>query len=140
MAQHYEVPEGESLLIEGPANVVVKAGKYPQIGVKPPPGGQTEQAPVLTALDPATVASGSEDVTLKITGSELSTGSIIVFGTLDEPTTLNGDGTVSTIVKPSLFAPADVPVSVRNGDQISNALTFTFTEPEAAGARKKSQK
>jgi hypothetical protein len=140
MAQHYEVPEGESLLIEGPANIVVKTGNtYPQIGVKPPPGGQTGQAPVLTTLDPATAASGSEDVTLKITGSNLSADSIIVFGTLDEPTTLNADGTVSTIVKPSLFAPADVPVSVRNGEARSNELTFTFTEPEA-GSRKKGQK
>jgi IPT/TIG domain len=140
MGQHYEVPSGESLLIEGPANVVVKAGKYPQIGVKPPPGGQTEQAPVLTTLDPATVASGSEDVTLYVSGSNLSATSVLIFGSQDEPTTFHeADGTVSTIVKPSLFAPADVPVSVRNGDQTSNELTFTFTEPEA-GSRKKGQK
>jgi hypothetical protein len=46
MAQHYEVPVGESLLIEGPANVVVKTGNsYPQIGVKPPPEPEPEPPP-----------------------------------------------------------------------------------------------
>jgi hypothetical protein len=37
MAVHYEVPEGHSLLIEGPANVIVKTGIVPTIGVPPPP-------------------------------------------------------------------------------------------------------
>jgi len=29
---HYEVEEGQSLVIEGPANVIVKVGKVPIIG------------------------------------------------------------------------------------------------------------
>jgi hypothetical protein len=37
MAIHYEVPEGQSLLIEGPANVIVKTGVVPTIGVPPEP-------------------------------------------------------------------------------------------------------
>jgi hypothetical protein len=32
MAIHYEVEEGKSLLIDGPANVIVKVGKVPMIG------------------------------------------------------------------------------------------------------------
>jgi len=32
MAQHYEVEEGKSLVIDGPANVIVKTGKVPMIG------------------------------------------------------------------------------------------------------------
>jgi hypothetical protein len=50
VAQHYEVPPGESLLIEGPANIIVKSGNYPQIGVKPPP--EPEEPPPEPAPDP----------------------------------------------------------------------------------------
>jgi hypothetical protein len=32
MAQHYEVEEGKSLVIDGPANIIVKTGKVPIIG------------------------------------------------------------------------------------------------------------
>jgi hypothetical protein len=32
MAIHYEVEEGKTLVIDGPANVVVKVGKVPIIG------------------------------------------------------------------------------------------------------------
>jgi hypothetical protein len=32
MAIHYEVEEGKSLVIDGPANVIVKTGKVPMIG------------------------------------------------------------------------------------------------------------
>ena len=141
MAQHYEVPEGESLLIEGPANIIVKTGKFPKVGILPDQPEPPEQtAPVLTALEPATVESGSEDVTLYVTGSGLNAESVLIFGTLDEPTTHNEDGTVSTIVKPSLFAPAEVPVTVRNGEAQSNSLIFTFTEPEAGDSARKRRK
>ena len=32
MAIHYEVEEGKTLVIDGPANVIVKVGKVPMIG------------------------------------------------------------------------------------------------------------
>jgi hypothetical protein len=32
MAIHYEVEEGKTLVIDGPANVIVKVGKVPIIG------------------------------------------------------------------------------------------------------------
>lgn len=32
MAIHYEVEEGKTLVIDGPANVIVKTGKVPIIG------------------------------------------------------------------------------------------------------------
>lgn len=32
MAVHYEVEEGKTLVIDGPANVIVKTGKVPIIG------------------------------------------------------------------------------------------------------------
>jgi hypothetical protein len=87
-------------------------------------------APVLSALTPATAVSGADDFTLSCTGTGFTDRSVIVFGSHDEPTTLVSDTEVTTIVKPSLFAPAEVPVWVRNGPSASDSVNFTFTEPE----------
>lgn len=131
MAVFYGVPSGKKLVIAGPADVTVRGGEMP-IMVDDLAEAQ-EQAPSISALDPATVESGAADLVLKITGEGFTGQTVIVFGTLDEPTTLNDDGTVSTGVKPSLFAPAAVPVKVRNGPLPSNSMDFTFTDPGAGG-------
>jgi hypothetical protein len=105
-----------------------------------------DAAPTVTSLDPATAESGEADLDLKVSGTGFTESTVIIFGTMDEPTTLNADGTVSTGVKPSLFAPAAVPVSVRNGPLHSNAIDFTFTDPatttrkRGGGDGKQSQK
>lgn len=129
MAVHYEVPVGQTLVISGPANVSVKGGETPM--VVEAASEITDAAPTVTALDPATAESGAADLTLKITGTGFSSSSIIVFADHDEPTTFAEDGTLSTGVRPSLFAPAVVPVAVRNGPARSGALDFTFTDPGA---------
>jgi hypothetical protein len=87
-------------------------------------------APVLSALTPDTAVSGADDLTLSCTGTSFTDKSVIMFGSVSEPTTFVSDTEVTTVVKPSLFAPAVVPVTVRNGASGSNALDFTFTEPE----------
>jgi hypothetical protein len=55
-----------------------------------------------------------------------------MFGSEDEPTTMVSDTELTTIVKPSLFAPATVPVTVRTGRFTSDPVDFTFTEPAEA--------
>jgi len=83
-------------------------------------------------VETAEAVSGEPDFTLVISGENFFTGSVIVFGTHDEPTTFDEEaGTVSTGVKPSLFAPAVVPVKVRNGPLVSDPSDFTFTGAEA---------
>jgi hypothetical protein len=126
MAIHYEVPAGKTFAIAGPANVTVKGGEMPVI-VDTLAEAQ-ESAPSLTSIEPSTAESGAEDLTLVVTGENFTAQSVIIFGTMDEPTTLQADGTLTTGVKPSLFAPAVVPVSVRNGPLHSGPLDFTFTE------------
>jgi hypothetical protein len=54
---------------------------------------------------------------------------VIRFGSQDEPTTLVSETEVTTGVKPSLFAPAVVPVMVHNGPIRTDPIDFTFTEP-----------
>jgi hypothetical protein len=129
MAVHYEVPAGKTFAIAGPANITVKGGEMPVV-VDNLAEAQAA-APVLSSLEPASAESGSEDFRIALSGENFTAGSVIVFGTMDEPTTLEQDGTLTTGVKPSLFAPAVVPVSVRNGPLHSNSVDFTFTEPGA---------
>jgi hypothetical protein len=136
MAVHYEVPAGQNLVISGPANVTIKGGEMPLIGEDA--ADLAASAPTLSALDPDTVESGAEDITLVISGTGFDGNSTIVFGDYDEPTTFDAAaGTVSTGVKPSLFAPAVVPVLVRNGPARSQPLDFTFIDPAAAGTSRK---
>lgn len=42
---------------------------------------------------------------------------------------------MTTIVKPSLFAAATVPVKVRNGPGYSDPIAFSFTAPAAREER-----
>ncbi len=97
----------------------------------PPVAPTFAVAPILSSLSPDTVDSGAPDFTLSCVGSGFTSSSVIVFGTEDEPTTLVSEIEVTTIVKPSLFAPAVVPVTVRNEFLSSDPVNFTFTDPDA---------
>jgi hypothetical protein len=85
--------------------------------------------PVLTSLSPDTVVSGDPDLTLSCIGSDFTQGTVIRFGNYDEPTTFVSDTEVTTGVKPSLFTPDVVPVTVHTGKLTSDPIDFTFTAP-----------
>ena len=88
--------------------------------------------PTISGLEPSEAVSGDPDFTLVVSGENFFSGSIIVFGEQDEPSTFDEEaGTLSTVVKPSLFQPATVPVKVRNGPMVSAPSNFTFTGPAA---------
>lgn len=103
--------------------------------VEIPPGCEVElwfaESPILTSLSPDTAVSGGSDFELSCIGTGFTDGTIIRFGPdYDEPTNIHVSGSeVKTIVKPSLFAPAVVPVCVHTGHLWSNWVDFTFTEP-----------
>lgn len=90
-------------------------------------------APVLTAIDPATIAIGEPTFTLHVLGTGFINGAVLVFANHDEPTTWLSPGEVTTDVNMDVWHGADiVPVLVRNPDGVvSNALDFTFTVPAA---------
>ena len=44
MAVHYEVEEGKSLVIDGPANVIVKTGGVPIVGTGAKAGDKEENS------------------------------------------------------------------------------------------------
>lgn len=85
--------------------------------------------PTLDSLSPATAVSGDPDLVLSCIGTGFTGQTVIIFGSHEEPTTLVSDTEVTTGVKPSLFAPAVVPVQLRMGQIYTEALDFTFTEP-----------
>jgi len=86
--------------------------------------------PTLTSLNPSEAVSGSDDLILSCIGTNFVPGTVIRFGpTYDEPTIFVSDTEITTGVKPSLFAPAVVPVAVHSGNAWSDWVDFTFTEP-----------
>jgi len=99
----------------------------------PPPSGE---APVINSLDPNTAVVGGPDLTMTVNGSGFTPQSVIVWNGGDEPTTFVSNTQVSTIVKPSTASgPWSIPISVRNGDKMSNSLSFQFTDA-SGGTRK----
>jgi hypothetical protein len=119
---------------------------YPDVptdSINEPPGsstlpvetGYTEPVPSIVTMEPLDAAIGDPDFTLVIGGDNITAATVINFAGHDEPTTLEADGTITTGVKPSLWAePVVVPVKVRNGGVESTAMEFTFTAPVARHA------
>ena len=88
------------------------------------------EAPVITSLTPATAAIGDAAFTLSVIGTGFTPTSVISFNGLDEPTTFVSPTEVSTGVDMSVWlAEAVVPVTVTNGDVVSDPMDFTFTAP-----------
>jgi len=124
MGQHYEVPAGETLVIRGPANIIVKTGDVPLVG---DPGANVEP-PVLADIDPDTAATTDPAFTLTAIGSDFEDGSRIAIDGSDVATTFVDASTLTTQVDPALYDAGDVTVTVRTGPSVSAASTLTFTD------------
>jgi hypothetical protein len=134
MAINYDVPPNKVFAIAGGCTVTVK-GTHEHPLIVDTLEELVESAPTIESLEPSSVEIGAPDFTLLISGQGFDEYSTIVFGAYDEPTTLDPvAGTLSTIVKPSLFkAPDTVPIKVRNGPAYSAAFDFSFIEPGSSG-------
>jgi hypothetical protein len=85
--------------------------------------------PVVTALEPDTVVLSAPSFTLHVVGTGFAPDAVIVFNGSDEATTVVSATEVTTGVNMDTATVAiALPVAVRNGDVVSNALDFTFTE------------
>jgi hypothetical protein len=116
------------------SNLFSGAASFESLVVKNIPTGceielELVDPPTLTSLSPDTAVSGDPDFVLSCVGTNFVRGSVIHFGIEDEPTTFVSDTEVTTGVKPSLFAPAVIPVTIRTGTLLSESIDFTFTEP-----------
>ena len=139
MAQHYEVKEGEALVINGPANIIVKTGNLPVVGdgsnLQPPP--VEDVAPVVTSVTPATAVSTDAPFALEIAGSGFTATSVVAINGSDLPTTFASDVSISAQVTPPTVA-GGYPVTVKNGALVSNGdVMLTIADPAARGFKKR---
>jgi hypothetical protein len=133
MGQHYEVGEGETFVIRGPANIIVKTGEVPLVGNV----GENVEPPVLASIDPETAAITDPDFTLTATGNDFIAESVIALNGTDAVTAYVDDTTLTTTVSPALYAAGDVAVTVRTGPSVSAASTLTFTDAAREGGSRK---
>src|SRR5690348_8712487 len=100
---------------------------------EPPEMPAPPVAPTLNTLTPSSAVIGDPSFTLTVAGSGFVDGqSVIVFAGNDEPTTFVDASTVTTDVNMEVWLGADtVGVQVRNFNQVSNKLFFTFTATRA---------
>lgn len=129
MATHH-IEAGQQMTIVGPARIDIKGAAFEEhftvarFAELP--------TPVITSLEPASMAIGSADQELKVKGTGFTPGSVIVFNGYVEPTTPGEVTELATGVKPSLFAvPVTLPVTVRSGPLESAPMDFEFTEAGA---------
>jgi hypothetical protein len=110
----------------------------PQTVSLPLPQGTVVPKPSITSIEPDACAIGDPDFTLDITGENFFADSVISFAGHDEPTTFDGTDTLSTGVKPSLWAePVVVQVMIKNGPEVSAPVDFEFTAVGATTAKRK---
>jgi hypothetical protein len=103
------------------------------VSINEPPKMDMPNPPHITSIAPTTAAIGDPSFTLVVTGTGFYPDSVIVFAGNDEPTTLQGDGTLTTDVNMAVWlGPDTLPVVVRNFNVVSNAVQFTFTATAAS--------
>lgn len=101
--------------------------------------GAGGEPPRVTGLDPTSMNVPGPDAPIMVTGSGFTEESVIIWNGADEVTEFVSATKLRTTVKVSIVEaplPFTLPVQVRNEDQISNALDFTFTEAPLQGRRK----
>ena len=126
MAILYDVPLGSSAVIDGPAELRVKASSpesryqvYDTAGGPNPP-------PVIDYLAPAT-ADLPDPIIIDVGGSNFASTAVVVFDGSPVPTAYISDGVLRATV--SAGAAGSYDVLVRDGANDSNIATFTFTDP-----------
>lgn len=125
MSIMYDVPTGQSLLVQGPvrARITGGAGQRPAIG-----NGATVAAPVLTSLNPATAVHGAAAFVLHAIGTGFTQNCVINFNGVDLPTQLNSATDLSAVVDGTLVAAAGTAVAfVKNGPLVSGNQNFTWS-------------
>jgi len=99
---------------------------------EPPP----KPSLVVDALMPAGCVAGDAPLTLVVAGSGFSPASVVWFGAQALTTTYFDDIELHAELDPSTWTiPGDVPVTVKDGDRTSNAVTFGVDAPAARKGR-----
>jgi len=127
-----ELPDDQGIGLTTPTGAPITDEMVPNSDFRVPGSGTAplpEPSPILTSLEPNTAVSGDPDFTLHYRGTDFTENSVIRFAGQDEPTIFIDSTDITTIVKPSLFAPATVQCSVVDGGAETQSLDFEFTAP-----------
>lgn len=85
--------------------------------------------PTVTGLTPNTVVVGAEDFILSVVGTGFTADTLIYIRGVVAPTTLVSATEVTTAIDMALvLAPTVAPITVMNGDLVSNPMDFTVTD------------
>jgi IPT/TIG domain len=145
--------EGPDSINEPPGVKLATAPESLPHSINEPPGSQVVPPPTegggqpggggaldLTSIDPESVAIGSmTDFTLTVTGTGFDQQCKIVFDDEELPTTYVNETTL-TANPPMATAADSVDVEVARGEEMSDVLTFEFTEGAARSSRKAERK
>ena len=113
------------------------------IGVPTPPPEPELPALVLTSILPDTApiqADGLGVFALTVTGSGFTADSVIVFDETDMETVYVSDTELRSDNTPIGTVPATVDVEVARGEDLSEVITFDFTDIVSRGTRKVSER
>ena len=120
MSVHF-IDGGQTLLVGGPAKVIMVADD--------PPLPATRPTPTLGSISPTTSVAGAAtpDFTLTCTGTNFSQFSKIMIGDVDVPTTYVSATSLTCRIDPGSFVAGAQQVRVRNGTLVTAPQTLTFT-------------
>lgn len=87
--------------------------------------------PVIESIDPAAALAGSLSVTIRVSGSAFLPTSKILFKSVEQITTFNTDGSLTTTINGAdLITPGEFPVNVRNSPlSLSVPVNLLVTSP-----------
>ena len=127
MPTKYHVDPGKALFVQGPAVITVVSDIDPVIGVPPDPPEEADP-PAISVLTPSTALATDVTVALTVSGTGFTASSVINFNGADVTTVFGSDTQLTADITPPGTA-GDVPVVVKNGADVSNSVTFAFTDP-----------
>jgi hypothetical protein len=126
---------GTLVKADDPTRVVAAYSYGSEAPVSAFPPGSVPAPPTVTSLDPATCVSGDPPFTLSVIGTGFSSNCNIVFANSVEVGVFVSPTEMTTKVVPAIFAPAIVPVYVKdNFGQESAPVDFTFTATKESDA------
>lgn len=122
--------EAEARLAQAQQTIPLEPIYDPDESVPPEPV-PPDEAPVLDSITPASAPIQSGDVTATIAGSGFTASSVVVWNSIDDTSTFVDENTITTVIKTDMAGvPSTATVAVRNGTEISNEISFEFTDTE----------
>jgi len=94
-------------------------------------------APVLTSISPTTAVVGDPPITMTVIGTGFEGASVVQFWGAAVPTVFVSATELTGTVTLDGYGASEYPVSVANGEVLSNTILFPLTDPVTVARKKK---